>query len=44
LIVVYLSEEKTVSTDQKRLHERIAQHCALDLAYVHRRYEAREPS
>jgi hypothetical protein len=44
LIVVYLSEEKTVSTDQKRLHERIAQHCALDLAYVHRRHEAREPS
>jgi hypothetical protein len=41
MIVVYLSEGKTISARQRRLHERIADHCALDLAYVHRRWEDR---
>lgn len=40
MIMVYLSEEQTISPRQRRLHERIAEHCALDLAYVRRRREA----
>jgi hypothetical protein len=39
LIVVYLIEGKAISQRQKRHHERIAEHCALDLAYVYRRLD-----
>lgn len=38
LIVVYLTDGKTVSDSQKSLQQRIATHCALDLAYVRRRW------
>jgi hypothetical protein len=43
MIVVYLGEGKAINPDQRRLHERIADHCALDLAYVHRNREDRTP-
>lgn len=39
LSVVYLTDGKTVSDGQKSLHQKIATHCALDLSYVHRRWE-----
>lgn len=42
MIVVYLSEERTVSPHLKHLHERIATHCSIDLAYVRRRREDRD--
>jgi hypothetical protein len=41
MMVVYLREGKSLSPRQKHLHERIAEHCTLDLAYVHRRLEDR---
>jgi hypothetical protein len=44
MIMVYLTEGKTVSVKQRRLHEQIAEHCVLDLAYVHRRLENRVSS
>lgn len=44
MIVIYLNEGKTVSANLERLHERIAEHCSLDLAYVRRRREDREPT
>ncbi|MFL6140369.1 MAG: hypothetical protein ACJ72N_00675 [Labedaea sp.] len=44
MMVVYLSEGKTVNAELRRVHERIAGHCSLDLAYVHRRLGNREPS
>lgn len=40
LIVVYLTDGKSVSDNQKSLHQKIAKHCELDLAYVHRRWES----
>jgi hypothetical protein len=43
MIVVYLNEGKTISAKQSRQHERIAEHCGLDLAYVHRRWEEHVP-
>jgi hypothetical protein len=42
-IVVCLSEGKVINPSQRRLHERIAEHCALELAYVHRQLEDRLP-
>ncbi|AHI01003.1 hypothetical protein [Kutzneria albida] len=39
LIVAYLTDGKTVSDSQKSLHQKIAAHCELDLAYVYRRWE-----
>ena len=44
MMIVYLNETKIVSAKQRELHERISAHCALDLAYVHRRLEDRDPS
>ncbi|MFF5991928.1 hypothetical protein [Prauserella flavalba] len=41
VIIVYLTEGKKVTQRQKRLHERIAEHCGLDLAYVRRQLEER---
>jgi hypothetical protein len=43
MIVVYLNEGKTISPKERTQHERIAEHCGLDLAYVHRRREERVP-
>jgi len=39
MIVVYLSEGKPVDAKLRRRHERIADHCSLDLTYVYRRRE-----
>ncbi|MGW5703487.1 hypothetical protein [Amycolatopsis japonica] len=39
LIVVFLRAEKPIDEDQRILHEKIAAHCSLDIAYVHRRLE-----
>jgi hypothetical protein len=39
LMVVYLRDGKAIDEEQKLLHEKIAGHCSLDLAYVHRRLE-----
>jgi hypothetical protein len=44
MIVVYLSDGKTADANVRKQHERIADHCSLDLAYVHRRREDREPT
>jgi len=42
LIIVYLIEGQAISPRQERMHERIAEHCSLDLAYVWRRLEEQE--
>lgn len=44
LIVVYTIEGKDIVGSQKRQHQRIAEHCNLDLAYVSRRLEERAQS
>jgi hypothetical protein len=41
LVVVSLNEEQSITPSQRRLHEQITEHCALDLAYVHRTSEER---
>ncbi|MFD5243512.1 hypothetical protein ACFWIW_03180 [Amycolatopsis sp. NPDC058340] len=42
LIVVFLRDGKAVDEDQKSLHEKIAAHCSIDLAYVHRHLEEKQ--
>ncbi|MET8322907.1 hypothetical protein [Micromonospora sp. NPDC005189] len=39
LVVVYLTEGKSIIGSERRQHERIAEHCDLDLAYVFRRVD-----
>ncbi|GGP50225.1 hypothetical protein [Saccharothrix coeruleofusca] len=39
LIVVYITDDTVIEERQKLQHVRIAKHCSLDLAYVHRRLE-----
>ncbi|WP_328701503.1 hypothetical protein [Amycolatopsis pittospori] len=41
LMVVYLQDGKAIDEEQRLLHEKIAAHCSIDLAYVNRKLESK---